>query len=49
MDIGFYYTQVFAIASTVGSIAFALSGFMMGARKQLDVMGAFILAFLARE
>jgi uncharacterized membrane protein YeiH len=46
MDLGFYYTQFFATASTVGSIAFALSGFMMGARKQLDVMGAFILAFL---
>lgn len=46
MDLGFYYTQVFAIASTLGSIAFALSGFMMGARKQLDVMGVFILAFL---
>jgi uncharacterized membrane protein YeiH len=47
MDLGYYYAQAFAIASTAGSIAFALSGFMMGARKQLDVMGAFILAFLA--
>lgn len=46
MDIGFYYAQAFATASTVGSIAFALSGLMMGARKRLDVMGAFILAFL---
>lgn len=46
MGIAFYYDQAFAIASTVGSIAFALSGFMMGARKQLDLMGAFILAFL---
>src|SRR3954447_17293690 len=47
MDIGYYYTQVFATASTVGSVAFALSGFMAGARKKLDVMGIFILAFLA--
>lgn len=47
MDIDSYYTQVFATASTVGSVAFALSGFMAGARKQLDVMGVFILAFLS--
>lgn len=46
MDIDYYYAQVFTTASIVGSIAFALSGFMAGARKQLDVMGVFILAFL---
>lgn len=46
MDIGYYYTQVFATASIVGAIAFALSGFMAGARKDLDLMGVFILAFL---
>ena len=41
-----YYAHVFTTASTAGSIAFALSGFMAAARKQLDVMGIFILAFL---
>lgn len=46
IDVGFYYTQVFTTASTVGSIAFALSGYMVGTRKQLDVMGVFVLAFL---
>ncbi len=47
MDIGYYYSQVHATASIVGGVAFALSGFMAGARKQLDVMGVFILAFLS--
>lgn len=37
---------VFMVASWVGSVAFALSGFLVGARKQLDVMGIFILAIL---
>jgi uncharacterized membrane protein YeiH len=46
IDLSDYGTSVFASASTVGSVAFGLSGFMAGARKQLDVMGAFILAFL---
>jgi uncharacterized membrane protein YeiH len=45
-NVGYYYTQVLATASVVGSVAFALSGFMAGARKRLDVMGVFILAFL---
>jgi uncharacterized membrane protein YeiH len=43
---GYYETHIFVTASTVGGVAFALSGFMAGARKQLDVMGVFILAFL---
>ena len=47
MDIGYYYSHAFTTASTLGSVAFALSGFMAGARKQLDVMGVFILAFLS--
>lgn len=46
MDLGYHDTQVFAAASTLGSLAFGLSGFLTGARKGLDVMGVFILAFL---
>ncbi|WP_201750161.1 trimeric intracellular cation channel family protein [Tautonia marina] len=46
MNLGDGPSQVFTTASIVGSIAFALSGFMMGARKRLDLMGVFILAFL---
>lgn len=38
--------SIFIIASWVGSVAFALSGFLAGARKHLDVMGIFILAIL---
>ncbi len=41
-----YYIQTLYIASFVGSVAFALSGFLVGTRKHLDVMGIFILAFL---
>jgi uncharacterized membrane protein YeiH len=36
----------FAVASIVGSVAFALSGYLAGVRRRLDVMGVFILAFL---
>ena len=39
--------QIMYIAATVGGIAFALSGFLVGARKNLDIMGIFILSFLA--
>jgi len=39
-------TQAIYIASLTGSIAFALSGFLVGARNKLDWMGLFILAFL---
>ncbi len=46
MNIGYYYPQVFETASIIGSIAFALSGFLIGARKNMDIMGIFILAFL---
>jgi len=41
-----FYLQVLTVASFVGSVAFAISGFLVGARKGLDVMGIFILAFL---
>lgn len=34
------------VASLVGGIAFAFSGFLVGARHKLDWMGLFILAFL---
>jgi uncharacterized membrane protein YeiH len=40
------YNQVIAVASFAGGIAFALSGFLVGVRKNLDVVGIFILAFL---
>src|SRR5262249_24474354 len=40
------YTRAFDLASLAGSLAFAISGFLVGARRQLDVMGIFILAFM---
>lgn len=40
------HPQIMYAASLTGSIAFALSGFLAGARKNLDWMGLFILAFL---
>lgn len=46
MNIGEYYTQVFDTASVAGGVAFALSGFLVGARKKMDIMGIFILSFL---
>jgi len=39
-------TQAMYFASLAGGIAFALSGFLVGARNKLDWMGLFILAFL---
>lgn len=39
-------SQIFEIAVIIGGLAFALSGVLMGIRKDLDVMGIFILAFL---
>jgi len=38
--------DVFLLASYIGTAAFSLSGFLMGVRKELDVMGVFILSFL---
>ncbi|MFW0776502.1 MAG: trimeric intracellular cation channel family protein [Rickettsiales bacterium] len=38
--------QIMYLASTIGGVAFALSGYLIGARKNLDIMGVFILAFL---
>ncbi|HYD17647.1 MAG TPA: trimeric intracellular cation channel family protein [Patescibacteria group bacterium] len=40
------YAQALWVSGLIGSIAFAISGFMAGARKGLDIMGVFILAFL---
>jgi uncharacterized membrane protein YeiH len=34
------------IAAFIGTVAFALSGALVGIRKNLDIMGVFILAFL---
>lgn len=39
-------SHIFEIAVLIGSLAFALSGVLMGIRKDLDVMGVFILALL---
>jgi uncharacterized membrane protein YeiH len=39
-------SSIFTLASMIGSIAFALSGFFLGVRKQLDIMGLFIVAML---
>ncbi len=39
--------DVFLIASYIGAIAFALSGFIIGVRKNFDIMGVFIVSFLA--
>ena len=38
--------DIFEIASLIGSVAFALSGFLIGVRKELDVMGLFIVSML---
>ena len=38
--------DVFFLASVVGTIAFAFSGFLAGVQKKLDVMGVFILSML---
>lgn len=38
--------DIFFFASLIGGVAFALSGFLVGLRKNLDVMGVFILSFL---
>ncbi len=38
--------DIFFVASLLGSLAFALSGFLIGVRKQLDYMGIFIVSML---
>jgi uncharacterized membrane protein YeiH len=45
LDIPFDF-DVFTLASWIGGVAFALSGFLVGVRKNFDIMGVFILAFL---
>lgn len=41
-----FSTQTLYAASLVGGAAFALSGFLTGVRKGLDLMGVFVLSFL---
>lgn len=43
----FHESTPFLLLSALGGVAFALSGFLAGVRKGLDVMGIFVLAFLA--
>jgi len=38
--------EIFDIASFIGTVAFALSGFLLGVRKDLDMMGLFIVSML---
>lgn len=38
--------DIFLLTSLIGGAAFSLSGFLVGVRKDLDVMGVFILSFL---
>ena len=38
--------DIFFIASLLGSVAFALSGYLIGVRKHLDFMGIFIVSML---
>lgn len=45
MDVSHIYPVMY-VASLVGGTAFALSGVLIGVRKQLDLMGLFILAFI---
>ena len=40
------YSSIVIPASTIGGIAFALSGYLAATRKELDLMGIFIVAFL---
>ena len=40
-------SQAMYFASLTGGIAFALSGFLAGTKKNLDWMGLFILSFLS--
>jgi len=47
MDIGDSSALIFATASVLGSVAFAISGFMTGVRNDLDLMGIFVLSFLS--
>lgn len=38
--------DVFFVANIIGSVAFALSGFLVGVEKRLDYMGLFIVSLL---
>jgi uncharacterized membrane protein YeiH len=46
LDIPFDF-DVFTLASWIGGVAFALSGFLVGVRKNFDIMGVFILTDLS--
>lgn len=46
MDLDYYSPYALIVVSALGGIAFALSGFLAGVRKGLDMMGIFIVAFL---
>lgn len=39
--------DLFALASLIGGLSFALSGFLIGVRKELDFMGIFIVSMLS--
>ena len=38
--------SIFEVASIIGSVAFATSGFLVGIRKNLDLMGIFIVSMI---
>lgn len=38
--------DIFFISSLIGTVAFALSGFLVGVAKKMDLMGVFILSML---
>ena len=38
--------SVFLVANWIGTISFALSGFLVGARRDLDILGVLIVSFL---
>ncbi|MCI5048866.1 MAG: trimeric intracellular cation channel family protein [Rickettsiales bacterium] len=46
MSIESYVPDIMMLSSYVGGVAFALSGFLIGVRHQLDVMGIFIVSML---
>lgn len=40
------YSSIIMLASTIGGVAFALSGYLAATRKEFDLMGIFVVAFL---
>lgn len=43
---GMHSADIYQAASIIGTITFALSGVSVGVRKQMDLLGIFIVAFL---